>query len=112
MGAGRLSRPVKDAPRIIAIVQARMGSPRFPGKVLRPIAGRPLLWHIVHRLRKSKLIADVAVATSTNLLDDAIVEFGRREGVTVIRGPEDDVLARFALAAEALDADVIVRVSS
>jgi spore coat polysaccharide biosynthesis protein SpsF len=99
-------------PRIVAIIQARMGSTRLPGKVLRPIAGHPLLWHIVHRLKKSKLIADVAVATTTNPLDDAIVAFGREFGVAVIRGPEDDVLARFALAAEATDADVIVRVSS
>ncbi len=98
--------------RIVAIIQARMGSTRLPGKVLKPIAGQPLLWHIVHRLKKSKLIADVAVATTTNPLDDAIVEFGREHGVTIIRGPEDDVLQRFALAAEATDADVIVRVSS
>ena len=98
--------------RIVAIVQARMGSTRLPGKVLRPIAGRPLLWHIIHRLKKSHLIEDVAVATTTTAADDAIVEFGRENGVAVVRGPEDDVLARFALAAEATDADVIVRVSS
>ena len=105
-------RRVSEQLRIVAIVQARMGSTRLPGKVLRPIAGRPLLWHIVHRLKKSHLIADVAVATTTNAADDAIVEFGRENGVAVIRGPQDDVLARFALAAEATDADVIVRVSS
>ena len=98
--------------RIVAIVQARMGATRLPGKVLRPVAGHPLLWHIVHRLKKSRLIEDVAVATTTNPLDDAIVDFGREFGVAVIRGPEDNVLARFALAAEATDADIIVRVSS
>jgi len=89
-----------------------MGSTRLPGKVLRPIAGAPLLWHIVHRLKKSKLIDDVAVATTTDPRDDAIALFGKEHGVTVIRGPEDDVLARFALAAEATDADIVVRVSS
>jgi len=98
--------------RIVAIIQARMGSTRLPGKVLRPIAGQPLLWHIVHRLKKSHLIEDVVVATTTNPLDDAIVEFGRQHGVTVVRGPENNVLARFALAAEASDADIVVRVSS
>jgi len=98
--------------RIVAIVQARMGSTRLPGKVLRPIAGHPLLWHIVHRLKKSHLIEDVAIATTNNPLDDAIVAFGREFGVAVIRGPEENVLARFALAAEATGADVIVRVSS
>ncbi|MGH6871700.1 MAG: cytidylyltransferase domain-containing protein [Rhizomicrobium sp.] len=101
-----------DHLRIVAVIQARMGSTRLPGKVLKPIAGKPLLWHIVHRLKRSQFIEDIAVATSTNPRDDAIVEWGRENGVAVIRGPEDDVLARFARAAELLDADVIVRVSS
>lgn len=99
-------------PHIVAVIQARMGSTRLPGKVLRPIAGKPLLWHIVHRLRKSKLIQEVAIATSANPLDDAIVEFGASNSVLVIRGPEDDVLARFARAAEVTDADIIVRVNA
>ncbi|HEX4861428.1 MAG TPA: NTP transferase domain-containing protein [Rhizomicrobium sp.] len=98
--------------RIVAVIQARMGSTRLPGKVLKPVAGQPLLWHIVHRLKASHLIEEVAVATTTHPRDDAIVEFGQLHGVTVVRGPEDDVLARFARAAEMLDADIIVRVSS
>ena len=98
--------------RIVAVIQARMGSTRLPGKVLKPVAGQPLLWHIVHRLKASHLIEDIAVATSTHPRDDAIVEFGKTHGVRVVRGPEDNVLARFASAAEALDADIIVRVSS
>ena len=89
-----------------------MGSTRLPGKVLKPVAGQPLLWHIVHRLRASRLIEDIAIATTTNPQDEPIVEFGVAHGVTVVRGPEDNVLARFARAAEALDADIIVRVSS
>lgn len=99
-------------PRIVAVIQARMGSTRLPGKVLRPVAGKPLLWHIVHRLKASRLIEEIAIATTVNPLDEAIVEFGAAHGVAVIRGPEDDVLARFAMAAEQLDADIIVRVSS
>ncbi|MBA2587158.1 MAG: NTP transferase domain-containing protein, partial [Alphaproteobacteria bacterium] len=89
-----------------------MGSTRLPGKVLKPIAGRPLLWHIVHRLKACHLLEDIAVATSVNDADEAIVEWCNAEGVTVVRGPEDDVLARYARAAEKLDADIIVRVSS
>src|ERR1700685_804248 len=89
-----------------------MGSTRLPGKVLKPIAGQPLLWHIVHRLKASHLIEDIAIATTTNPRDEAIVEWGQGEGVTGVRGPEDDVLARFARAAELLDADIVVRVSS
>ncbi len=98
--------------RVVAVIQARMGSTRLPGKVLKPIAGKPLLWHIVHRLRGCHLLEDIAVATSVNPADEAIVEWCNQEGVTVVRGPEDDVLARFAQAAEKLDADIIVRVSS
>ncbi|HKD21405.1 MAG TPA: NTP transferase domain-containing protein [Rhizomicrobium sp.] len=101
-----------DQLRVVAVIQARMGSTRLPGKVLKPIAGKPLLWHIVHRLKRSEFIEQIAIATSTNPLDDAIVEFGRENDVAVVRGPEDDVLARFARAAELLDADIIVRVSA
>lgn len=101
-----------DHLRVVAVIQARMGSTRLPGKVLKPIAGKPLLWHIVHRLKRSLFIEQIAIATSTNPRDDAIVEFGRENDVPVIRGPEDDVLARFARAAELLDADIIVRVSA
>jgi spore coat polysaccharide biosynthesis protein SpsF len=98
--------------RVVAVIQARMGSTRLPGKVLRPIAGQPLLWHIVHRLKGCRLLEDIAVATSVNPADEAIVEWCNANGVTVVRGPEDDVLARYARAAEKLDADIIVRVSS
>jgi spore coat polysaccharide biosynthesis protein SpsF len=101
-----------NKPHIVAIIQARMGSTRLPGKVLRPVAGQPLLWHVIHRLRKSRLIRDIAIATTTSPRDEAIVEFGAAHGVMVVRGPEDDVLARFARAAEQTDADIIVRVSS
>src|ERR1700755_2718315 len=98
--------------RVVAVIQARWGSPRLPGKVLKPIAGQPLLWHIVHRLKKCRLLEDIAVATTVNPADEAIVEWCNANGVIVVRGPEDDVLARYARAAEKLDADIIVRVSS
>ena len=98
-------------PRVVAIAQARMGSTRFPGKVLRPIAGKPLLWHVVHRLRRCRRLDQIVIATSTNPRDDAIATFCREEGIETVRGPEDDVLARFALAAEKTQADVILRVS-
>jgi spore coat polysaccharide biosynthesis protein SpsF len=98
--------------RVVAVIQARMGSTRLPGKVLKLIAGKPLIWHIVHRLKACHLLEDVAVATTVNPADEAIVEWCNQESITVVRGPEDDVLARYATAAEKLDADVIVRVSS
>src|SRR6201994_472808 len=98
--------------RVVAVIQARMGSTRLPGKVLRPVAGKPLLWHIVHRLRGCQLLEDIAVATTVNPADEAVVEWCNAEGITVVRGPEENVLARYATAAEKLDADIIVRVTS
>lgn len=80
--------------RIIASIQARMGSTRLPGKVLKPINGKPMLqWHI-ERLKKSRLVDDVVVATTTNPKDDEIVEFCESVGINFFRGSEDDVLQR------------------
>ena len=98
--------------RVVAIVQARMGSTRLPGKVLRPIAGKPLLWHVIHRLRRCVLLDDIVVATSVNPRDDAIESYCREENINCVRGPEDNVLARFAIAAERSRADYILRVSA
>ena len=79
---------------------------------MRPIAGKPLLWHVVHRLRQCRTLDGIVIATSTHPRDAAIESFCRDNGVEVVRGPQDNVLARFALAAEKTKADVIVRVSS
>ena len=96
---------------VAAVIQARMGSSRLPGKVLRPLAGKPILWHIIHRLRKSTTIDRIAIATTTEPEDDPLDDFARAEGIELVRGPEEDVLARFALAADTLDADIILRVT-
>jgi spore coat polysaccharide biosynthesis protein SpsF len=98
--------------RIAAVVQARMRSTRLPGKVLKEIVGQPLLWHIIHRLRKSELIDTICVATTTDPADDTLAQYAEAQGVTVVRGPEDDVLGRFALAAHVVDPDIIVRVNA
>ena len=97
---------------IAAIVQARMRSTRLPGKVLKEIVGQPLLWHILHRLRKSELIETICVATTTDPADDPIAAYAEAQGAKVVRGPEDDVLARFALATHLIDPDIIVRVNA
>jgi spore coat polysaccharide biosynthesis protein SpsF len=102
----------KKKPHIAAVVQARMRSTRLPGKVLKPIVGQPLLWHIVHRLRKSELIETICVATTSDPADDALATYAESLGAVVVRGPEDDVLGRFALAAHAIDPDIVVRVNA
>jgi spore coat polysaccharide biosynthesis protein SpsF len=97
--------------RIGAVIQARFSSQRLPGKVLRPLCGRPLLAHLVDRLQRSAVLDVIAVATSTEPSDDAVAEFCAGAGISCQRGSLDDVLGRIQAAARALELDGIVRVS-
>lgn len=97
--------------KIVAIIQARMSSTRFPGKVLMPLAGKPVIWHIAYRLRKCKMIDTIALAITTNASDDPLEEFALKEGIEVIRGSEDNVLERYYITAKELNADIVVRVT-
>ncbi|HAY46269.1 MAG TPA: spore coat biosynthesis protein F [Gammaproteobacteria bacterium] len=82
--------------KIVASIQARLSSTRLPGKVLKEIAGKPMLQWQIERLQQSRLIDDIVVATTTNPADDRIVEFCNRQGYKVFRGDEDNVLQRLA----------------
>jgi len=97
--------------RVAAVIQARMGSSRLPGKVLFPVAGKPVLTHIIERLRRCRKVTEIAIATSDQPGDDQLIAYAKQQGVALIRGPEDNVLQRYALAAEQLNPDVIVRVT-
>ena len=96
---------------VTVVVQARMGSSRLPGKVLRPLAGRPMLQLQLERLARLD-IGPIVVATSTRELDDPIADLVRCLGVNVIRGSESDVLARFAAAVAAYPAEHVVRLTA
>jgi spore coat polysaccharide biosynthesis protein SpsF len=98
--------------RIVAIIQARMGSTRLPGKVLKDLAGETVLARVVSRLRRSGLINELLVATTDQPADDAIVEECRRCSVSVCRGDQDDVLDRYFRAAQLSGAEVVVRITS
>jgi spore coat polysaccharide biosynthesis protein SpsF len=98
--------------RVVAIVQARMGSTRLPGKVLKDIAGKPTLWHVINRLKESQLIDQIVIATTAKAEDQAIVALAADSGVKSYVGAEDDVLDRYFQAAKKYRADVIVRVTS
>lgn len=94
------------------IVQARMTSTRLPGKVLLPIAGRPMLSYQLERLRRVRHADKIIIATTTNATDDPIVDFCAAEGVVCTRGSEHDVLSRYFEAATQFQATTIVRVTS
>ena len=99
-------------PRTIAIIQARMSSTRLPGKVLRQIAGEPMLARVIERAKRAKLVDEVVLATTTDPSDDPVAEFCAERGYNVTRGSLNDVLDRYYQAAKEYDADVIVRLTA
>lgn len=98
--------------RIAALIQARMGSTRLPGKVMMDVEGRPVLGRVLDQVRCCKKIDQVVVATTVNLKDDAVVDFCAKEKVAYFRGSENDVLDRYFQAAMEARADHIVRITS
>lgn len=94
------------------VVQARMGSTRLPGKVLKDIAGRPMLFYQMERLRRVKRAERIVVATTDQPADDAVERFCQKEKIACVRGSEHDVLARYHLAIERFPADVVVRITA
>lgn len=97
---------------VVAIIQARMGSSRLPGKVLRDLRGATMLARGIERLRRARTLDNIVVATTTGQEDDVIVAECRRLGVDAHRGSANDVLARYHGAARAANADVVVRITS
>lgn len=97
--------------RVVALVQARMGSTRFPGKVLADIEGKPMLEHIVTRLRRAATLDEIVVVTTEKAEDDPVTAVAEGAGVQTFRGSELDVLKRYADAARALGAEVVVRIT-
>jgi len=98
-------------PRTVAIIQARMGSTRLPGKVLMRMGNRTLLGYLIERLSYARTLSSIVVATTTNPRDMAILEEARKLGVECFRGSETDVLERYVQAAKANGAEIIVRVT-
>ena len=95
--------------RIVGVIQARMGSSRLPGKVLRPLAGRTALGRLVRAVQESGAVDDVVVATTAEEIDDPVADEADRLGVPVHRGATDDVLSRFLGALDAHPGDAVMR---
>lgn len=97
---------------VVAIVQARMGSSRLPGKVMREIVGKPTLWHLVNRLKRSRLIDKIVIATTDKAKDKPILKLAKESGIDGFAGSEDDVLDRYYQAAKEYNAEVVVRITA
>ena len=94
------------------IVQARMTSTRLPGKVLMPIEGKPVLSYLFHQIKFIKQLNNVVLATTINKEDDPVVKFAEENGIKYFRGSEHDVLGRYYLAASALNARHVMRITA
>lgn len=97
---------------IIAIIQARAGSTRLPGKIFKKIKDRPILRHVIERVKKSKLLDKVVVATTQKPADKETLLIAERCGVETFTGDEDDVLDRYYKAAKKFRGDTIVRITA
>ncbi len=98
--------------KIGAIIQARMGSTRLPAKVMKRLQGKTVLEHVIARVRQSKLIDEIVIATTTHNRDLAIQAEALKCNVKAFRGSEDDVLSRYYFAAQKHNLDIIVRITS
>lgn len=98
--------------KTIVLLQARMGSTRLPGKVLKMMAGKSILEHLVNRLQPSVYATQLVVATTTETADDAIAQFCQEKNISCYRGSEWDVLDRFYQAALPYGPDTVVRLTA
>lgn len=98
--------------KVVAIIQARMGSTRLPGKVMKEIVDKTVLEHVITRVKQAKGIDEIVIATTIKPEDEIIAIESERLGVKVFRGSEEDVLSRYYYAAKENNADIVIRITS
>ncbi|MGG7151263.1 cytidylyltransferase domain-containing protein [Clostridium neonatale] len=98
--------------KIVCIVQARVGSTRLPGKVLKKICGKTVLEHDIDRLKRIRNIDEIIIATTELERDNRIIEECKKINVKYFRGSEQNVLERYYYAAKKNNADIVVRITS
>jgi len=99
--------------KVIGLIQARMGSTRLPGKVMMPLAKKPLLWHILQRLRKVESISEIILATSYDKRNDILENFSNQNGIICHRfNIENDLISRIYSVSQKIDYDVMVKVNA
>ena len=106
-----MNRTVSETPKAIAIIQARCSSTRLPGKVLKTLAGKPMIWHIAKRAESCEHVDQVVVATSTETSDDPLADFCEQAGLGYFRGSLSNVLSRYLSVLEQSPHAYVVRVT-
>jgi spore coat polysaccharide biosynthesis protein SpsF len=102
---------MKSNNKVVATIEARMTSTRLPGKVLLEIGGKPALAYMINRIKQSRLVDDIVVATTVNDSDQPIIDLCNKIGCKYFRGSEEDVLLRVLEAAKSVNADIIVELT-
>lgn len=98
--------------KVGAVVQTRMGSTRLPGKVMMELCGKPVIRHVIDRLKQARHLDSIVIATTLEAQDDVIAAQARENGVGCFRGSESDVLSRYYYAAKENGLDIVVRITS
>src|SRR5262245_26656969 len=101
---------MKSRPRVVCIIQARMGSTRLPGKSMMPLDGVPIVQHVLERAAEANLLDAVVLATSHDSRNAPLIEIARQRNFDVFVGSESDLVDRYRGAAESFKADVVVRI--
>lgn len=97
--------------KVVAIIQARMGSSRLPGKMLMNVEGKPIIEHVFERIKEASTIDEFWLATTTSAKDNLLAEWAKQNNILIYRGSEEDVLDRYYHAAFKAKAEVIVRIT-
>lgn len=97
---------------VVAIIQARLGSTRYPRKIFLDLSEKPLIWHVINRLKFSQKINKIVLATTDNHNDDELARWAENEKVALFRGSENNVLERYYYAAKNFSARIIVRITA
>ena len=97
--------------RVVAVIQARMGSSRLPGKTMMDLCGTPLIGRLISQLSNSRSLDHIVIATSDKAEDSVVVHYCQNIGVDVVCGSQDDVLSRYVLAADRTNAEIVVRLT-
>ena len=100
-----------DTEKIIIVIQARLGSSRLPGKIMEPILGKPLIWHIVNRLKKISSVSDIVISTTNEKEDEKLIEYAQSEKILIGFGKVDDIIDRLYQTCKKFNPTIVVKIN-